>query len=587
MTFSPSLRARAVGTSATYKPPAGGGFQNLPMRCMVVAQAETGVSFSATKFSATSAQQVGSVAGWNSPAYFAARELWPLGRDGIGSIPVEFALLGNASGSSASTGGIEVSGTATGKGAYRVLLNRIACDQFIVPAGAVDVTATLRAVKESIDNKLGRPVTVAYTYGSPSATWVRAGGTPSNGTLGTFTTTGNPKPGNWTLECTAEASDAGTFTLTDPDGIVIATDITVGANVEGGLGFTLTDGSEDFNDGDIATITVPVTALVTTSTWHGLTANDIEIEIEGPSLGVEWSITQHTGGLIDPSAAGALSQLGTEKWTTFILNGLSISNDTGLDEFKDSSEERWDPTINKPFAAFVGADVSTVAEAILVPDARKDDRVNVQIPSMGSSNLPIAIAARAMCRAALVADRIPAHDYCLKKLDGIDPGLDSDAWSLSQRDLVIKGGSSTLEVVDSVPRLSNVVTFWHPTGEEPPAWSHLVTLVKVWNVLYNIDRIFRTEEWAGAPLVPDDQYVTEPTAKKPKMAIADISTVIDQLAAKAIISDPEAAKATLTATIAGGGSNPNRLDIAGHFFVSGNTHVIDVPLTWSFYFPAA
>lgn len=587
MPLSPNLRARAVGSSATYKPPVSAGFQNLPMRCMVIAQGQTGVSFSATKFQAFSAQEVGSVAGYNSPAYFAARELWPSGRDGIGSIPVEFALLGDASGSAASTGAIDVSGTATGKGTYRVLLNRIACEQFTVPAGAVDVTATLRKVKDSVDAKLGRPINVAYTYGSPSATWVRAGGTPSNGTLGSFTTTGNPKPGAWTLECTAEAGNAGTFKLTDPDGTVVSTTVTVGAQTQGGLGFTLSDGSEDFNIGDIATITVPVTDLVTTSTWKGLTANDIQIEIEGPSLGVEWAITQHTGGSVDPSVANALSQLGSEKWTTLILNGLSWENATALNAFKDASEDRWDPTVNKPFVALVGANVSTVAEAIEIPDARKDDRVNVQIPSMGSKNLPIAIAARALCRIAVLSDSIPSHDYCLKKLDGIDPGVDSAAWKLSQRDAAMKGGSSTLEIVDSVPRLSNVVTFWHPTGEEPPAWSNLVTLIKVWNVLYNIDRIFRTEEWAGAALLPDAQYTTEATAKKPKMAVADVCSALDALGAKAIISDPAASKETVTATIGGGGANPNRLDVSGHFFVSGNTHVIDVPLTWSFYFPAA
>ena len=94
--------------------------------------------------------------------------------------------------------------------------------------------------------------------------------------------------------------------------------------------------------------------------------------------------------------------------------------------------------------------------------------------------------------------------------------------------------------------------------------------------------IFNSAEWNGAPLIPDDQETSEPTAKKPKMAVADVSAMIDSLASRAILSDPKTAKANTFAEIDSG--NPDRLNVSTTVQVSGNTNIKSIDLNWGFFF---
>jgi hypothetical protein len=92
-------------------------------------------------------------------------------------------------------------------------------------------------------------------------------GTPTgNGTVDTATVVGGkvvPLVGAYVLECVEVVTHGGIFTLTDPNGALVATDLrlTEGAGVAttfivGGLTFKITDGSTDFAAGDGYTLTV-------------------------------------------------------------------------------------------------------------------------------------------------------------------------------------------------------------------------------------------------------------------------------------------------------------------------------------------
>ena len=211
-----------------------------------------------------------------------------------------------------------------------------------------------------------------------------------------------------------------------------------------------------------------------------------------------------------------------------ILNGGSVSDSTALDAFQEWGEGRWSPVVKKPAVVIHGADTTTVAEAIAIPDARKTDRVNIQLTAPGSRNLPQVNAARQVARIISRANNTPSRDYTGMQVDGITPGIDSVQWDLLKRDAAVKGGSSTVEVIDDVIRVSNVCTFYHPTGEIPPSYKYLVDIVKLQNCVFALDTIFSSPEWAGCALVPDDQPVTEATAKKPKMALAEISRACNE-----------------------------------------------------------
>ncbi len=322
-----------------------------------------------------------------------------------------------------------------------------------------------------------------------------------------------------------------------------------------------------------------------TSKWEGASANDIFVAVEGPAdLGVTFGITQLTGGLVNPDVQPALDQVG-DVWETLFINCMDVADTATLDLFSTFGEGRWGALTRKPMMAFVGNLALTPALAIVVPDARKTDRTNVQLVAPGSVDLPFVVAARQLARIAVVANENPPHDYGSQAASGLVPGDDGDQWDYLERDLAVKAGSSTIEVKDSVVFISDTITFYHPTGDQFPAYRYVVDVVRLQNIIFNLNLIFATPEWDGAPLIPDDQVTTNRDAKKPKTAKGEVAALLDRLGLAAIISDVETAKDSIVASISE--TNPKRLDLEVTVQLSGNTNIISVDLNFGFFFGQA
>ena len=99
----------------------------------------------------------------------------------------------------------------------------------------------------------------AWSGGCTTTSAAKSGGNTGDGTMGSITTAADTRPGVYLLRITAEDTDAGDFTLTDPTGQVVGTGTVGVAFSGGGLGFTLADGATDFVEGDGFDLTVPVT----------------------------------------------------------------------------------------------------------------------------------------------------------------------------------------------------------------------------------------------------------------------------------------------------------------------------------------
>ena len=337
-----------------------------------------------------------------------------------------------------------------------------------------------------------------------------------------------------------------------------------------------------------AVLEMPVTATDNTTDvgieakWAGESSNAIVVEAITPDTGAATiTLSQPTGGLVNPDVQPALDQVG-DVWETMFLNCLNYDDETALDAFSTFGEGRWGALTRKPMVAFVGNTEATVANAISISDTRKTDRTNAQLVAPGSNELPFVVAARQMARIAPVANNNPPRDYGSQDATGIEPGTDGEQWTYPQRDQAVKGGSSTIEVKDGVINIADVVTFYHPTGDPIPAYRFVVDIVKLQNIIFNMNLIFATPEWDGAPLIPDNQPTINRDAKKPKMAVAAVSALIDSLGLNAIISAPEVAKANTQAAI--NEQNPKRLDVTTTLQLSGNTNIISVDLNFGFYF---
>lgn len=338
-------------------------------------------------------------------------------------------------------------------------------------------------------------------------------------------------------------------------------------------------------------VELPVTAtdngtdVTVTAKWAGITGNDIVIEAISPAdTGVTITVTTMAGGLVEPDVQPALDQFG-DIWYTMVLNLLTSSEETNLDKYQTFGVGRWGPTVKKPLVVFTGNTAVTVDDATLITDTRKDDFINSQLVAPGSNDLPFVVAARQVTKIITLANSNPAHDYGSQEATGLTPGADADQWLYNDRDLAVKRGSSTIEVRDGVINISDTVTHYHPDGDPLPAYRYVVDIVKLQNIIFNIELVFATPEWDGAPLVPDFQVVSNRTAKKPKMAKAEVATVLDELGLEAIISDPETAKLNILAGI--NTTNPKRLDLCVPIQLSGNTNIISVDLKFGFFFGTA
>lgn len=315
-----------------------------------------------------------------------------------------------------------------------------------------------------------------------------------------------------------------------------------------------------------------------TAKWAGETGNSIHVEVIGGDGGTAFTVTNMTGGIVNPSVDGALAMFGGT-WETLVLNALGPDTDalTSLQTFGDG---RWGATEHKPFVAFYGETAATVQNAITVPDARKLDRVNAQLVSPGSKHLPFVVAARQLARIASMANNNPPTDYTGLVASGLTPG--SAEWDYTERDFALKSGSSTVAIRNDAVVLQDTVTFYHPDGDEDPAFRYVVDIVKLQNIIYNVNAIFEGKPWAGAALIPDNQVTTNPLARQPKAAKAELFSLTDNLAATAIISDPDYTKRNMQVGISS--VNPKRLDISLPVRLSGNASIIDAVVFFSFFY---
>jgi len=586
MPIDPSAIASVVGIETQYVNLGGGSAAVLTPRIAVFAQGQTGVTYPAAKAPYTSAGAAGAVYGFKSAIYLALRELLPANGDGVDVIPVTVYPMVDAAGATAATGDITPSGTATVAASYVARIAGISSQPFVIPAGAVDVNLTLAKMGAAINAVLPMPVTPTYAYGAVTASALVGTG---NGTIGTISVAAPALPGAYKLTLNTAVVNGGVWTLTDPLGNVLSSTLTqtvgVGAAtpfVVNGLSFTITDGTTDFAVGATFTITVPATKVNLTFGWKGTAGNACKIEIIGPNVGVVFAVTAMNGGLVDPDPTSALNLMGGV-WEVFCLNGLPIANTAALDIYQTFGEGRWGVTAHQPCVFFTGTTHSTVALASAVSSTRKTDRVNALLTAPGSPNLPIVVAARQLARIAVQAGSDPASDYCGLSC-GIDivAGDDSVQWDWPTRDQALKLGVSTSEVVDGVVQIGDVITFWAPTGEDPPAYRNLVDIVKAMNIIFNLSLIFAAPGWRRAPLIPDGQATTNPNARRPSSAKAEMSGLADELALAALISDPAFTKKTLTAVI--NSQNPNRIDVGGTFKLSGNSKIKSVTFAFGYYY---
>ncbi len=325
-------------------------------------------------------------------------------------------------------------------------------------------------------------------------------------------------------------------------------------------------------------------ALVLTAKWAGASGNGITIILDCAIDGLTTNVTAFTGGNLDPTKeelSAAFKKMGGV-WYTCLLNTWDFTNTTILDLFKAEGERRWDVFVKQPCFSIVGCNAN-YASRVAVTDLRADDYINALGVSVGSPELPLSIAARYAYFALETFDKNPAQDV-KSTLTGLLAGSEEDEEVYSVRNNSQNKGSSTnvrLAGKNGCAVMNDFITMYHPQNEgKYPSKKYVVDIVKLMNVCYNVRLIMEQDDLKGAPLVNDDDVVTNPKAVQPKVIVGYFYNLADSLVKQAIITDAKYTKKNLTVGI--DSENPKRLNTTFPVKLSGNIEVISNDIYFAF-----
>lgn len=385
------------------------------------------------------------------------------------------------------------------------------------------------------------------------------------------------------IECTGTATEDATFKVEVggiSTGFITFSEDDTAATALGAIKTAINSVSEM----PVIAGTVAAGQLPLTSKWKGESANDITIDITDLDIaGLTFSSVAFSGGAANPDVRDATDQIG-ERWETMVLNCMNYDDDTTLDYFATWNEGRWLADVKKPAIVATGT-VADFTDRTAVSDARKSDKTNFFIPSVSSLELPFVIAARGLVKDIITtANDHPAMNY-KGSLTGLDAGDDIDQEDGTVRNAAVLLGASTNKVTDGVAVLQDIVTFYHPDAEGLyPAYRYVCDIVKLQNIVYNVDIIQVAYE--GRPIVPDEDPVPidEALAIQPKNIKTSLKNLAESLSKKAIISDLDFTLEHIVVAI--DSENPKRINTVFRVKLSGNVEVNDTTIKFGFYLPS-
>lgn len=324
-----------------------------------------------------------------------------------------------------------------------------------------------------------------------------------------------------------------------------------------------------------ATDTDPASVKLT-ARWSGALGNRISLEWSGDIPGLTVALTAFADGAGVPGVDDALGQIGPNLWATFILDTFDYKQADGtesalLDKYFDFGNGRWSWSEKMPCCVVHGC-VDDYATRTAITDNRPNDFINFLIENVGSSELPFVVAAKGLLDIMTVANENPAQGYA-GDLTGLKRGSDSAQESETVRNQSVLKGASTNITNGSVASLNDIITFYHPQGEGNfPARRYVVDAVKLMNIVYNLRLITEAPALKSAPLVPDTQVTSNPTAVQPKMFKTWFANLAVSLADNALISDADFTIDNLEVKISS--SNSKRIDYKFPCKVSGNVEIV-------------
>lgn len=326
-------------------------------------------------------------------------------------------------------------------------------------------------------------------------------------------------------------------------------------------------------------------AVVTLTTkWAGATSAALVSKIDNGSnaVGVTYAQTGQTDGAGTVDLAATLSQFGND-WFTIVLNpyGADATILTALEAFNGRPDDetptgRYVGRVFMPFVALFGTTLDDKDDLAAITDlpARVGEVTNVLCPAPKSDGFPAEASANVCALYARIAQDTPELDVNAKSYPDMptpDDSLIGDLADYENRDFLVKKGCSTVILENGRYQIQDLVTTYHPEGEQPLQFAYPRNLNIDWNIRDGY-RILENRNVRDHVLVEDGQTTDAAKSVKPKQWAAVLYDFFDDLAVRAVIRDPQFSKDSLKVEVSE--TNPDRFDVFFRYRRTGVARIV-------------
>lgn len=310
-----------------------------------------------------------------------------------------------------------------------------------------------------------------------------------------------------------------------------------------------------------------------TTKWRGATAEGVSasVDVGDDDLGLTYTISDIITGVGTPSIASALS-LFSNTWNTIVINsyGTVTSIMDALESFNGIPLEqnptgRYTGSLWKPFIALTG---SVADDPSSVTTSRDEDVTIAICPAPASAGLQFEAAANMARLFAVTTQNNPHLDVSGQSYPDmpVPSGSIGSMADYENRDLFVKRGCSTVDLVSGRYQVQDFVTTYHPAGEVPPQYRYCRNLMIDMNVRYGYF-LLEQVHLVDHAIANDSDIVSVSNTVKPKQWKAILNGYASDLSARALIVDPDFMVDSIDVDIST--VNPDRMETTFKYKRSG------------------
>ena len=313
-----------------------------------------------------------------------------------------------------------------------------------------------------------------------------------------------------------------------------------------------------------------------TSKWAGLTADGLTLSVNtnGNDLGISYVIQSTQSGSGTPSVQAALDQFGNQ-WITHVINSYGTESSTLelLEAFNGIPDPvnptgRYSGTVLKPFIALTG---STLEDPSSLTDSREDEVTVAICPAPLSAGHQMEAAANMCALFARQSQDAPHLDVSGSSYPDMPTPLEIGVMNdYNERDIIVKKGCSTVQLVGQKYQVMDFVTTYHPEGEIIPQFRFCRNLIIDFNVRFGYFLLEETNV-VDHVIASDNDIVSASRFIKPKQWKSILRNYAVDLGNRALIADVPFMQNAITVGLST--SNPDRLETFFRYKRSGYARI--------------